>query len=111
MALFGFQKLETSPLVQDLLTGKTKELLPMWQDRFDELRNLGRQNVVEVLRLGLKQGRFRGELDVERVAQTLQDLQIAGYLFHGGRGVGEELMAQFAAGLDLVLNGLRVRAS
>ena len=111
MALFGFQKLGTSPLVHDLLTGKTKELLPMWSDRFDELRGLGMQNVIEVLRLGIKQGIFRGELDVERVAQTLQDLQIAGYLFHGGKGMGEELLAQFAAGLDLVLNGLRVRAA
>ena len=111
MALFGFQKLETSPLVHDLLTGKTRELLPMWSDRFDELRGLGMQNVIEVLRLGIKQGIFRGELDVERVAQTLQDLQIAGYLFHGGKGMGEELLAQFAAGLDLVLNGLRVRAA
>ena len=109
MALFGFQKLETSPLVHDLLTGKTRELLPMWSDRFDELRSLGRQNVVEVLKLGIKQGRFRGGLDVERVAQTLQDMQIAGYLFHGGRGVTEELMARYAAGLDLVLNGLRAR--
>src|SRR5229473_4864820 len=98
MALFGFQKLETSPLVHDLLTGKTKELLPMWQDRFEGLRNLGLQNVIEVLRLGIKQGRFRDELDIPRVAQTLQVLQIAGYLFHGGRGVGEELLAQFAAG-------------
>ncbi len=111
MALFGFQKLGTSPLGHDLLPGKTKELLPMWSDRFDELRGLGMQNVIEVLRLGIKQGIFRGELDVERVAQTLQDLQIAGYLFHGGKGMGEELLAQFAAGLDLVLNGLRVRAA
>ena len=45
------------------------------------------------------------------MAQTLQDLQIAGYLFHGGTGVTERLMAQFAAGLDLVLNGLRVRTA
>ncbi len=110
MALLGFQKLETSPMVHDLLTGKTKELLPMWQDRFDGLRGLGRQNVVEVMKLGIKQGIFRAELDIERVAQTLQDLQIAGYLFHGARGISEELMAHFAAGLDLVLNGLRVRA-
>jgi AcrR family transcriptional regulator len=109
MALYGFQKLETSPLVHDLLTGKTRELLPMWSERFDGLRSLGRQNVIEVLRLGIKQGRFRAELDVERVAQVLQDMQIAGYLFHGARGVDEELMAQFAAGLDLVLNGLHVR--
>ena len=110
MALFGFQKLETSPLVHDLLTGKTRELLPLWQDRFDGLRGLGRQNVVEVIRLGIQQKVFRKDLDVERVSQTLQDMQIAGYLFHGGRGLTEELMSQYAAGLDLVLNGLRVRS-
>ena len=110
MALFGFQKLETSPLVHDLLTGKTRELLPLWQDRFDGLRGLGRQNVVEVIRLGIQQKLFRKDLDVERVSQTLQDMQIAGYLFHGGRGLTEELMSQYAAGLDLVLNGLRVRS-
>ncbi len=115
MALLGFQKLETSPLVHDLLTGKTRELLPLWQDRFDGLRGLGRQNVVEVIKLGIQPKVFRKDLDVERVSQTLQDMQIAGYLFHGGRGTRhveahEELMSQYAAGLDLVLNGLRVRS-
>ena len=110
MALFGFQKLEESPLVRDLLSGKTRELLPMWSNQFDELRGLGRQNVVEVLRLGIRQGRFRQELDVENVATVLQDMQIAGYFFHGMRGLNETLAKQLAAGLDLVLNGLRVRA-
>ena len=38
-------------------------------------------------------------------------MQIAGYLFHGGRGVGEELMGQFTVGLDLVLNGLLTRTA
>src|SRR5438046_10116308 len=78
MALFGFQKLEESPLVRDLLAGKTRELLPMWTDRFDALRGLGRQNVVEVLRLGISQGRFRDDMDVQRIATVRQDRQIAG---------------------------------
>jgi AcrR family transcriptional regulator len=111
MAVFGFQKLEESPLVRDLLSGKTKELLPMWSTQFDELRGLGLQNVMEVLRLGIRQGRFRPELDVENVATVLQDMQIAGYFFHGMRGFSETLAQQLAAGLDLVLNGLRVRVT
>jgi AcrR family transcriptional regulator len=111
MAVFGFQKLEESPLVRDLLSGKTKELLPMWSTQFDELRGLGLQNVMEVLRLGIRQGRFRQELDVENVATVLQDMQIAGYFFHGMRGFSETLVQQLAAGLDLVLNGLRVRVT
>ena len=109
MSLFSFEKLEKSPLVHDLLMGKTRELMPMWQEQFEELRYLGTANVIEVLKLGIKQGIFRPELDVEQVARTLQDLQVAGYLFHGGKGLTENLLAQYAAGLDLVLNGLRVR--
>jgi len=109
MSLFSFEKLEKSPLVHDLLMGKTRELMPMWQAQFEELRYLGTANVIEVLRLGIKQGIFRPELAVEQVARTLQDLQVAGYLFHGGKGLSEELLAQYAAGLDMVLNGLRVR--
>src|SRR5438132_652478 len=106
MSLLSFEKLEKSPLVRDLLFGKTREYLPMWGDRLDELRTLGKQNVVEVLRLGIKQERFRPELDVERTAQVLLDIQVSGYLFHAREGLDAEL---FAAGVDLVLNGLRVR--
>jgi hypothetical protein len=85
----------TNPVIQSARWSWPKKSASWWKRRG--------------LRLGIKQGRFRDELDIPRVAQTLQDLQIAGYLFHGGRGVGEELMAQFAAGFDLVLIGLRVR--
>lgn len=113
LALFGFERLEKSPLVKDLLFGKTRELLPLWSGRLDDLRMLGTHNVIEVLKLGIRQGRFRKDLDTEHLATVLQDMQIAGYLFHGARdgknGGDAELMAFFQAGLDLVLNGLRVR--
>ena len=111
MAFAGFERLEGSPLVRDLLFGKTRELLPMWSDRFDELRALGTHNVIEVLRLGIRQRLFRADLDVERISTVLQDMQIAGYLFHGGRRSNEEMMEFYAAGLDLVLHGLKVRPS
>ncbi len=111
MAYAGFERLEGSPLVRDLLYGKTRELLPMWTDRFDELRALGTHNVIEVLRLGIRQKLFRPDLDVERISTVLQDMQIAGYLFHGGRRTNDEMMEFYTAGLDLVLNGLRVRPS
>src|SRR5258708_19192321 len=111
MASAGCERLEGSPLVRDLLYGKTRELLPLWTDRFDELRALGTHNVIEVLNLGIKQKLFRPDLDVERVSTVLQDMQIAGYLFHGGRRTDAEMMEFYTAGLDLVLNGLRVRTS
>ena len=109
MAFAGFERLEGSPLVRDLLYGKTRELLPMWTDRFDELRTLGTHNVSEVLKLGIRQKLFRTDLDVERISTVLQDMQIAGYLFHGGRRTDDEMMEFYTAGLDLVLNGLRIR--
>lgn len=111
MALAGFERLEGSPLVRDLLFGKTRELLPMWTDRLDELRALGTHNVSEVLKLGIRQRLFRGDIDIERSATLLQDLQIAGYLFHGGRKSNEEMMELHGAALDLILNGLRLRPS
>ncbi len=109
MALAALERLERSPLVRDLLLGKTRELLPQWTDRFDELRVLGTHNVTEVLKLGIRQKLFRADLAVERISTVLQDLQIAGYLFHGSRRTGQEMMEFYRAGLDLVLNGLRLR--
>ena len=49
--------LETRPLARDLILGNVLEILPLWMDRFAELRLLGRQNTVELIRLGIRQGR------------------------------------------------------
>ena len=107
MSSAGLATLPDHPLVQDLLFGKTAELLPSWRARFADLRAMGLVNVVEVLRLGIRQGVFRKDLDVEPTAALLQDLQAAAYVFHGP-DVGKLLQMQ-RAGLDLVLDGLRAR--
>jgi AcrR family transcriptional regulator len=100
--------LDTHPLVQDLLFGKTSELLPTHQDRVAELRAAGATHVIEVLKLGIRQGVFRPDLDCEAVASLLQDLQITTYIFHN-RGPDKEakILRRGTAALDLVLNGLR----
>jgi len=95
------------PLVKDLLFGKMHALLPSWRQRLDELRSLGLATVIEVLRLGVRQGVFRRDLDVESTAAILQDLQIAVLLFRGP-DLADILPLQ-RAGLDLVLDGLRTR--
>lgn len=98
------------PLVKDLLVGILSGQLPDWSDRIEELRGLGRTNVEEVLRLGVRQGIFTPSLDVEVVAPILQDLQVHAYLrFIRGGSRAEELARSLAAGRDLVLNGLRTR--
>lgn len=101
--------LQSRPLVRDLFLGNVQQALPEWRDRFMELRALGRANVEELLRLGIKQGRFRKNLDVENVAMLLQDLHLAAHLFHGQEleAHPERLEARLRAGLNLVLDGLR----
>ncbi len=99
--------MEDFPLVKDLLYGRTHELLPSWRERLDELRALGLATLIEVLRLGVRQGVFRKNLDVETTASLLQDLQLAALLFH--KPDLELLVRMRSAALALVLDGLRAR--
>ena len=96
------------PLVRELLEGKFAELLPQWMPQFEELRVLGRKNVVEILQLGIQQGRFRQDLDVDEVATLLQDLNTSTLIFQRYRSTFD-FPRRLAAGIDLVLNGLRTR--
>lgn len=103
--------LERKPLVRDLFVGIYHGQLPGWQDRFEELRALGLANVVELLRLGIRQGRFRADLDVEETAQILMDLQLQGHLLSArvGGADPDKLRRRRRAAFELVLNGLRPR--
>ena len=107
----GVAYLDQRPLVRELLFGRMHAMLPKWTDRLDELRALGQANVVEILRLGVKQGRFHDRLDLEETARLLQDLQLATLVFDDRKRPGREerLARRGKAAFDLVLDGLRVR--
>lgn len=109
VAATGFEYLEQHPLVRDLFLGILHGQLPGWSHRFDQLRALGQQNVVEILKLGVHQKRFRKDLDVEETAMILQDMTLAGYLLQtrAGTTARDARERRLKAGLDLVLNGLR----
>lgn len=98
--------LDERPLVRDLLYGHHAEMLPELAPRMDELRRIGMEPVAEVLRLGVRQGRFRAELDVDEVAGLLLDLHVATMFFHKGRAPEGALERRAAAAFDLVLRGL-----
>ncbi len=101
------------PLVRDLFHGIYHGQLPGWADRFEELHRLGHTHVVEVLRLGMKQGRFRADLDLEETATAIQDLQLAGLTWYSRTGGGgpERMLRRSQAGFALVLDGIRARAT
>lgn len=106
--LAGLQYMEARPLVRDLIFGTHQLILPEWADRLDELRALGRQNTVEIIRQGIRQGRFRADLDVDEVANILEDVAIATHVFHTrGANKEERLKKRLRTAFDLLMNGLR----
>jgi AcrR family transcriptional regulator len=118
VAELGVVYLEEHALVRDLFLGIYHGLLPGWADRLDELRALGGANAQEILRLGIRQGKFRADLDVEQTATILQDIQIATLMWHAREQAKsgsaapiarERLQRRARAALDLVLNGVRAR--
>jgi AcrR family transcriptional regulator len=108
LARAGLDLLGDHPLIKQLLEGELHALLPRWNDRFDELTNMGRRNTVDVLELGIKQGRFRPDLDVENTAVLLMDLQVSTMLFHNRDTPDREerLLARFMAAMSLLDKGL-----
>jgi AcrR family transcriptional regulator len=104
----GLKYLNDRPLVKELLFGNHHLMLPEWADRLDELRELGRSNCIEILRLGVKQGRFRTDLDVEEVAKIVQDVAISTYIFHNrGPNAAERIEKRMQVGYALFMNGLK----
>jgi AcrR family transcriptional regulator len=107
----GNRYLEERPLVKDLIFGNHDLLLPEWTDRLEELRELGRVNCLEILGLGVKQGRFRADLDLDEVSKILEDVMIATHAIHSrGPDRHARLVRRFTAGFDLLMNGLRKSA-
>lgn len=104
----GVEYLEARPLVKHLLFGQAHLWLPSWTDRLDALIGLGSQNVVQILRLGIQQGLFRAELDVETTAELLLDLQLAYFVLHDRGGPGREarILKRKLAAFDLILHGI-----
>ena len=112
LAMLGWKamnEIESKPLIWALLAGEHTRLLPQWSERLDELRGLCAKNIVEVLQLGIRQGRFRKDIDVEAVSDILLDLQITTLLFHNRKSpdLAERIQRRGQAALDLIFQGLR----
>jgi AcrR family transcriptional regulator len=105
----SFASMAQRPLVRDLFLGIVNGVLPGWMDRFADLRALGNANIEEILRLGIKQGIFRKNLNIPEVADLLQDLQIVSLLNLTHTGDSSALERRAEAGFDLVLHGIRAR--
>jgi AcrR family transcriptional regulator len=107
----GRNYLEERPLLRQLLFGDAYKLMPEWGDRLDALVALGGHNAEQILKLGVQQGLFRPDLDVETTAKLLIDLQLAYFVLHDRPGPDREarIERRSAAAFTLILNGLYVR--
>lgn len=108
LALAGVESIQERPLLKQLFEGDLHALLPSWRDRFDEVTRLGRRNTEEVLQIGIRQGKFRPELDVEETAVLLMDLQVSTILFHQRETPDKDarMGRRLAAAMALISHGL-----
>lgn len=106
--LEGQKHLESNTLVRDLFRGEMVRMLPKWASRFDELRALGRSNLSEVLRIGVRQGRFRAELQIEEIAGILQDMHLAAHILRPVSASDADMQTRATVAFDLILRGLSV---
>jgi hypothetical protein len=104
--------IEQRPLVRDLVFGLLHGQLPEWSAELDELRQLGLRHVIELLELGIRQGVFAADLDVDATARILQDLHLSAVLLqHRTRSETERVRRHQAAALRLVMKGLETRGA
>ena len=109
LSMKSLEYLDKQPLLQDLLFGKTVEVLPTMSPQLAELRACGNQNIIEVLKLGIQQKRFRADLDVDETASILGEMQVMGYALFREKPSPERdarVLRRTKAGFDLILHGL-----
>jgi AcrR family transcriptional regulator len=100
------------PLARDLVLGRFDGDLPDWTERLEELRAASLTTILEILRIGMRQARFRADLDVEEAAGVLLDLLTTSIMYHSRGPDPETRLARHAAAVfDLVLHGLLVPPS
>jgi AcrR family transcriptional regulator len=106
--LAGLAYVDQRPLVRDLVFGNHHLILPEWAERLEELRAIGRTNHLEILRLGVRQGVFRPDLEVEHVAELIEDVAIATHVFHSrGEDRQEHMRKRLMVAFDLLMRGIR----
>lgn len=107
----ALQSRDQYPLALGLIMGEYDQDLPDWAERLEELRGSGLTTLLEILRLGVRQKRFRSDLDLEQVAGILLDLLTSMMMFHArGPQAEERLALRAVVTFELILKGLRPRS-
>jgi AcrR family transcriptional regulator len=112
MATRDAEFLAARPLTRDLLSGVLAGQLPQWKPQFDELQELAGRHAVDLLNLGIRQGLFAPDLDIDATARVLVDLQLAGALLGHRTDLDPDLVRRRQrATLRIVIEGLETRST
>lgn len=103
--LFSFEYLDSKPTLRQLLVEDLDYSMTVWVKKLDHIRKRCSANAVKILELGIRQGKFRSDLDTENTALVLQDILIQSLIFKYRRGLSEALVWASTA-MDLILRGL-----
>lgn len=104
--LYSFEYLDNKPTLRQLLVDDLDYSMTVWVRKLDHIRKRCSGNSVKILELGIRQGKFRPDLDVENTALVLQDILIQALVLKYRRGVSEALVWASTA-MDLILRGLK----
>lgn len=102
----AFETRDRHPLALGLIMAEFEEEVGSWAERLDELRGQSLSAILEVLRIGVRQGRFRAELDLEEVAGLLLDVITSTMFMARGPQAEERLARRALVAYDLLLRGL-----
>lgn len=105
----AMNSIHENALLRDLFCGETANMLARCETRLRGVRSVGARHLAAILRIGIKQGVWREELDPEVVAEMLQDMWIGAWMLEPSFLTPEAQMQRVATGLDIVLHGLRKR--
>ncbi|MBT3584217.1 MAG: TetR/AcrR family transcriptional regulator [Halobacteriovoraceae bacterium] len=101
-------QIDQHPLIRDFLFGKYSQFLLSLKSKLPALRSLSLTPIGEILKLGIKQGTFKKDLNVEQVANILLDLHVATFLFHmNSQTTMDDLLEREEAAFNLIFNGIK----
>lgn len=107
VVLGAFAIMDQHPLTRDLIKGDLYVDLPDWTAHLDELRAHGVGVFVEILGIGVRQGRFRATLDIEEVSGIMLDLVTTTILYLTRDPAGEaHIPRRLQVAFDVLLNGI-----
>lgn len=104
----AFENFKQYPLLKDLLFGKYKSMLPGLADKLEGIRQIALEPAKEILNIGIKQGIFKKDLNVDMTADILMDLHQATMLFHLDKSMSvKNWETRKAVLMDVIFNGIK----